>query len=98
MNDLFKDIFQQFRDMNKEIQILAIWFDRPIMLGDSRKTARITDGDFIRVNTGYIVNCAIGQPANYQVLNCYGTLSGVPTRLQCLNLETNEIENITNFN
>lgn len=98
MNDIFKDLGDHFRNMNKETILAAVWLDRSIVKGDGSKSCRIAESDLIRVNFNYIVNCSEGQPANYQVLNCYGTLSGHPTRLECLNLTTNEIENITNFN
>lgn len=98
MNDLFKELTDGFRNMNKETILAAIWIDRSVVKGDGSKSMRVTDGDLIRVNNTYIVNCSEGQPANYQVLQCYGTLSGHITRIQCLNLDTNEIIDLTNFN
>ena len=98
MNDLFKELTDGFRNMNTEVLLRAIWIDRSVVKGDGSKSMRVTDGDLIRVNNTYIVSCSEGQPANYQVLSVYGTLSGYVTRLQCLNLDTNEIQDLTNFN
>ena len=98
MNDLFKELTDGFRNMNEETILAAIWIDRSVVKGDGSKSMRVTDGDLIRVNNTYIVNCSEGQPANYQVLQCYGLLSGYITRIVALNLDSNEIENLTNFN
>jgi hypothetical protein len=98
MNDLFKELTDGFRNMNTEVAILACWIARPVTKGNGEKSCRIAESDLIRVNNTYIVNCSEGQPANYQVLSVYGTLSGYVTRLECLNLDNNQIENLTNFN
>lgn len=98
MIDLFKDLGDQFRNMNKEVQILACWIARPVTKGNGEKSCRIAESDLIRVNNTYIVNCSEGQPTNYQVLSVYGLLSGYVTRITALNLDSNEIEDLTNFN
>lgn len=92
-------LFESLIDLNKSFQkimpLAAIWLSKPVAISDKDKchriTARITVGDKIRLDKGWIENISNENTATHEVLGCYGNISNTVLYFDLKDLETNEL-------
>lgn len=90
------NIFDCAIDLNKSLTkvmpLAAIWFDKPIQT-ESEKTARIVAGHKVFVKNGRIGNVSESNPANFEVVGCFGNVSDTILYFELKDLKT--LETIT---
>lgn len=91
---IFFDFKKIFQPDNREMELAAIWLEKPIIYNHKSKhwTCRMEAGDQIRVEDGKIVRGTLEDEATHQVMACYGTISSSTLSVQLWNLETDQPE------
>jgi hypothetical protein len=94
-NDFANDMLEYCQNMNRimsqELEMAAIWFDRPITFPDGRRSARVTIGDHITVEGGKVVSSAPGS-ATHRVIRCFGTVNSSRLCFDTIRLADNQPE------
>ena len=85
MHELLLEIFGGLRPMTDEVLLNAVWLE------DGDKTFRFCSGDKFRLVGGLVRKCN-GLPPTHLLMHSYGLLSGIPTRIEAMNLVTNKME------
>lgn len=99
--NVFKAIADLTRLSTEVMPLAAIWLDKPLQTARKR-TIRITKGDMVRVNKGYLpgdllkYDYCLGDvkenaAATHVILECKGTIYSGNLQVICEDLDTQEI-------
>jgi hypothetical protein len=76
VHDFFK---VNFRILSKVIEIEAVWFEKKFELQNGKSVYRVTKGMILKIDN-----------AAYEVMACYGNISGSDLWLEIKNIATGE--------
>lgn len=90
-------IFNSFIDLQKSFQkvmpLSAIWLISPVITSNGR-TARIEEGDKIRVEDGWIVDIKDDKPSTHEVAECRGNIGNSILEMNIKDLQTGELSTL----
>lgn len=93
-NYLFNHLLEIFSPIDKlaqdEMELAAIWLNRPITLPNGSKVSRLSAGMKINVIDGEVVCSIPFKPASHKIIGCYGNISNTKLFMQALDLSTME--------
>ena len=86
----FIDLQQSY---NKIMPLAAIWLNAPVQTSTER-TARIKEGDLIRVEKEWIVDVTPDKKPTHKVILCKGNIASTSLDMDIQDLKTNEISTL----
>jgi len=78
MHNIFESLLNNFKPMEKLMELKAIWLDSPVVVelenGELKSKVRIEKGMHIRVLYGTLLDCSEENKANYTIESLHGDI------------------------
>lgn len=72
-----------------EMELAAIWMEKPILFADGTKKSRLSEGMEICVWEDKIVNWQVSYPYTHKIIGCFGTIDSSMLYMTIMDLQTN---------